>query len=208
MQATVNAQSAAIQQLRHSLEQAKGSYADLQGEVTFTKQRLGTTQVELHRTQQSSAQLARQQKETAQQVGSQLGQLQQEQAATQGTIGNLSSDVAGVKDGLNATNSDLSATKENLSSTRSDLQRVVGDLGVQSDLIARNGSELAELRLRGERDYREFDLRKSKQPERVGDIAISLRKTDVKRQRFTINLIADDRNIEKKDKTVNEPVQF
>jgi hypothetical protein len=85
---------------------------------------------------------------------------------------------------------------------------VVGDLGVQSDLIARNHDEIQELRLRGERDYVEFDIRKSKDPERVGSIGIALRKTDAKRQRFTINLIADDRTIEKRDRTVNEPVQF
>ena len=198
LQATVNAQGEAIQQINHSLDEAKRSYADLKGDVSFAKERLGKTQVELRKAQQqSSAQLARQQK----QWSSRLGQIQQQQEATQGTVGNLSSDVAGVKEGL-------SSTKDQIASTRSDLQRVVGDLGVQSDLIARNHGEIEELRLRGERDYIEFDVRKTKQPERVGSIAIGLKKADVKRQRFTINLVADDHTIEKKDKTVNEPVQF
>jgi len=198
LQARVNAQGEAIQKLSHTLAEAMERTADLQGEVAFAKQRLGTTQVELRKTQQQSAiQLARQQK----QLSNKLGELQQEQAATQGTVGNLSSDVAGVKEGLNS-------TKDQIASTRSDLQRMVGDLGVQSDLIARNHSEIEELRQRGERDYIEFDVRKSKEPERVGNIAIGLKKTDVKRQRFTINLLADDRTIEKKEKTVNEPVQF
>ena len=103
---------------------------------------------------------------------------------------------------------DVNSTKEQLASTRNDLQRVVGDLGVQSGLIAHNGQELAELKLLGERGYQEFDIRKSNQPQRVGNIAITLKKTDLKRQKFTVNLVVDDRTIEKKDKTVNEPVQF
>ena len=71
---------------------------------------------------------------------------------------------------------------------------------MQSDLIAHNRGELTELRQRGERDYFEFDLRKTRRPQRIGNIALQLRKTDVKRQKYTIYLVADDRTIEKKDK--------
>jgi septal ring factor EnvC (AmiA/AmiB activator) len=157
--------------------------------------------VELRKAQQGSAKLARQQQATAKEWDSQLGNLKQQQAETQGTVGSLSTDVASVK-------SDLSSASEQISSTRSDLQRVVGDLGVQSGLIARNSSELEELRRLGERDYYEFTLGKTKRPERVGNISINLKKVDAKRQRFTLNLVADDHSIEKKDKTLNEPVQF
>lgn len=192
---------AEIERLNQSLNKARESFSDLQGEMAFTKDRLGVTQVELRKAQQGSAKLARQQQATAKEWNSQLGNLKQQQAETQGTVGSLSTDVASVK-------SDLSSASEQISSTRSDLQRVVGDLGVQSGLIARNGSELEELRRLGERDYYEFTLGKTKRPERVGNIAINLKKVDAKRQRFTLNLVADDHNIEKKDKTLNEPVQF
>ena len=196
-QRTLNSQSDLIQKLSSSLEMTRQNYADLQGEVNFTKDRLGMTQVQLRRTQQSAAELSRQQKEEVQN----LGQVQQQQAATEGTMGTLSSNFAGMKDEFNS-------AQQKLETTRSDLQRVIGDLGVQSDLIATNRSELEELKQRGERSYYEFDLAKSKQPRRVGDIAISLKKTDLKNQRYAINLIADDRTIEKEGKTVNEPVQF
>lgn len=187
MEAAVSQHEETLQNLNHGITEAKNNYLDLQGEMTFAKDRLGMTQVELRKAQQSSTRLARQQKEADQKWGSQLGQIQEQQAATQGTVGNLSSDMAGVKDGL--------------SSTRTDLQRVVGDLGVQSGLIARNGEELAELRLRGERDYFEFDVAgKNKHPQRFGPVSIALKKADVKRQRYTINLVADDRTIEKKGK--------
>jgi len=201
LQTTVTEQGEAIQKLSHKLADAEELTSEMQGEVAFTKNSLGSTQQEIHKAQQkvqqSSAQLARQQK----QWDSQLGQIKEEQAATQGSVGILTSDVAEVKGGLSSTN-------EQVASTRSDLQRTIGDLGVQSDLIARNHSELEELRALGGRDYVEFDLRKNKQPQRVGNVAIGLRKADLKRQRYTINLVADDHNIEKKDKTVNEPVQF
>ena len=205
MEAAMTTQGELLQKLGRRMNETRETYTDLRGELSFTKQRLGTTQVELRRAQQSSAQLAQQQKESTIQWSNQVGQLQQEHAAAQSKIGDqiggLSTDVAGVKSGLNAAN-------EQFASTRSDLQRVIGDLGVQSGLIARNRSELEELRLRGEREYYEFDLTKSKQPQRVGNVSLALRKTDLKRQRYTITLISDDRSIEKKDKTVNEPVQF
>lgn len=201
-QATVAGQHAAeIDKLRQSLEKSKESYADLQGELTFTKDRLGVTQVELRKAQEGSAKLARQHQAAVKKWDSQLGDLKEQQTETIGTVGALSTYVAGVK-------SDLNSATEQITSTRSDLQRAVGDLGVQSGLIARNSSELEELRRLGERDYYEFNLAKTKQPERVGSIAIHLKKADAKRQRFTLSLIADDHNIEKKDKTLNEPVQF
>jgi chromosome segregation ATPase len=192
---------AEIEKLNQSLDKAKGNFADLQGEMTFAKDRLGVTQVELRKAQQGSAKLARQQQLAAKQWDSQLGDVKQKQEETQGTVGALSTDVASVK-------TDLSSANEQISSTRGDLQRVVGDLGVQSGLIARNSSELDELRRLGERDYYEFTLGKTKKPERVGNIAINLKKVDAKRQRFTLSLVADDHNVEKKDKTLNEPVQF
>jgi hypothetical protein len=79
---------------------------------------------------------------------------------------------------------------------------------VQSGLIATNAKELAALKALGERNYYEFNLGKTKQPQKVGDVFIQLKRTDPKRNRYTIEILADDKKVEKKDKTVNEPVQF
>lgn len=201
LQASLNAHGQSLQQLTLRLDQTDTRHAELQGEFTVTKQRVGMTQSELQRARQIAADLARQQKESAEQLAGQLGQLQQEQATTQGSLGSLSSDVVGVK-------GEVKTTQQELETTRSELKRVIGDLGVQSDLIARNRGELEDLRQRGERDYVEFDLRKASKRQRVGNIQLELKRTDEKRQKYTINLIADDRTIEKKDKTVFEPVQF
>jgi hypothetical protein len=76
-------------------------------------------------------------------------------------------------------------------------------------LIARNHDEVEELKRRGERDIFEFDLTKSNAgPQHVGPIQVQLKKVDTKHYRYTVNVVADDKAIEKKDKTVGEPIQF
>jgi septal ring factor EnvC (AmiA/AmiB activator) len=202
MQDQFSSQGQDIQGMQEQLGTHEQTFSALLNDLSSTKTRLNGTQGELTKTRKMADQLSKQQKESADQLSSQLGQLQQEQSDTKGTVGAIASDVTGVKQEVNT-------TKQDLASTRSDLQRTMGDLGVQSGLIATNRAELAELRLLGERDYYEFDLRKASRPQRYGSgVALQLKKTDVKRQKYTINLVSDDRAIEKKDKNTNEPVQF
>ena len=103
---------------------------------------------------------------------------------------------------------EVAATKAEVDSAVADLKRVTGDMGVMSGLIATNSHELAALRELGERNYFEFSLTKTKQPQRIGDIRMQLKKTDPGRNKYTIELTADDKKVEKKDKSLNEPVQF
>lgn len=204
LQSALESQGETLQKLAQRLGQAEARDAELQGDFTVAKDRLGLTQSELQKARQITSELARQQKEAQQageQLATQLGQLQQEQVATKGALGGLSSDVVGVK-------GEVKSTKEDLEATRTELRRVIGDLGVQSDLVAHNRTEIEQLRQRGERDYVEFDLRKSSRRQRFGPVQLELKKTDEKRQKYTLTLVADDRTIEKKDKTVFEPVQF
>ncbi len=106
------------------------------------------------------------------------------------------------------TSSRLQKVSSDLDQTGQDLKRVVGDLGVMSGDVATNSKELAALRQVGERNYYEFDLSKSKEPQKVGDIRLILQKTDPKHNRYTMQVLADDKKLDKKDKTVNEPVQL
>ena len=103
---------------------------------------------------------------------------------------------------------EAAATKSELEKTIADLKSTRGDLGVQSGLIATNSKELSALKALGERNYTEFKLAKEKTAQRVGDVQIRLKSVDQKKNRYTIELIADDKLVEKKDKTINEPVQF
>ncbi len=113
----------------------------------------------------------------------------------------MSSDVGNVK-------TEVATTQQELDEMVAGLKQVHGDLGVMSGRIATTAEELAALKALGERNYFEFDVAKSKKATRVGDIRIVLKNTDPKRNKFTMEVYADDKRIEKKHKTVNEPIQF
>lgn len=116
--------------------------------------------------------------------------------------------LSGIKGDVGTVKTDVAATRTELSTTISDLKRMTGDMGVMSGLIATNSDEVAALRKLGEKDYFEFTLPRNNTAVKVGDIQLALRKADTKRNRFTLDVLSDDKRVEKKDRTVNEPVQF
>jgi hypothetical protein len=129
------------------------------------------------------------QKQTAQQV-----------TAVSSEVSNVKTDVGGVKTDLGKTQTDLAAAV-------SQLQSMKGDLSDHSSLIARNRDELETLKHKGDRNYYEFTLTKGdKKP--VGTVSLQLKKADAKKSRFTLSVFADDKQYEKKDRNVNEPLQF
>jgi hypothetical protein len=85
---------------------------------------------------------------------------------------------------------------------------VRGDLGVQSGLIATNGKELSALKALGDRNYVEFNLQKTKSFQKIGNVQLLIKAVDPKKNKYTVELIADDKKVEKKDKNINEPLQF
>jgi hypothetical protein len=108
--------------------------------------------------------------------------------------------VGGVK-------TDVAKTQSDLASAVTQLQSMRGDMVQQSGLIARNHDELELLKHRGDRNYYEFSLDKNeKKP--VGTVSLELKKTDGKKNKFTLIVYADDKKYEKKDRNVNEPLQF
>lgn len=132
------------------------------------------------------------------QVGGQLAEYRKE---TTTQVGELDSRVDTVKEAVDANRAELEKTI-------ADLTSVKGDLGVQSGLIATNGEELEALKKLGERNYHEFNIGKTKKPQRVGPISVKLTGTDKRRNRYSIELWADDKRIVKRRKTLLEPVQF
>ena len=97
-------------------------------------------------------------------------------------------------------------------------KQAVGDLGLQRGPIATNASELAALRAADRnRTYIEFTLSRIRvgpeptvrpEPQEVADIGLILVSADPKRNRFTLRVICDDKSVEKRDRTINEPMQF
>jgi hypothetical protein len=136
------------------------------------------------------------------QVQSQITDVQQQATTANTKIGEVSTDVTAVK-------TDLGSTKAELEKTVANLTKVQGDLGVTSGYVATNGKELEALKRLGERNYFQFTLvKKDKQPKRVGDVSLKLRSVDKKRNKYTLEVLADDKTVEKKDKGINEPLQF
>jgi hypothetical protein len=134
--------------------------------------------------------------------------LSQQQQAAEKQIGAVSSDVASVKTDVGGVKTDVANTRIDLEATKAQMQSMKGDEGVMSGLIATNHSQLEELKHRGDRNYVEFTLQKGAQPTLLSPIKLKLEKVDNKRGRFSLVVSSDDRNIEKKDKTIDEPVQF
>ncbi len=123
-------------------------------------------------------------------------------------IGAVSTEVGAVKTEVGSVKSDLGTTKSELDKTNVFLKSVKGDLDGTSQKVATNGSEISQLRMLGERNIFEFKLGKTKEPQKVGDITLLLKKTDTKKNKFSVELHADDKLTEKKDRSINEPLQF
>ena len=158
---------------------------------------LGLTQQQLETKAQEL--LRRQQADTK--------RLETQQAATEQHVSSVSSDVSGVKTDVGGVKTDLTQTKTELQNAESQLQSMKGDMGVQSGLIATNHNELEILKHKGDRNYYEFTLTKG-QKKPVSTVSLELKKADVKHSRYTLEVYADDKQIEKKDRGLNEPVQF
>jgi hypothetical protein len=158
-------------------------------------QKLGMTKKELA---QRAAQLQAQQKEAE----ARLENEQKEQ------IGQVTGEVAGVKNDVGGVKTDVASTKADLEATKAKLQSAVGDLGVQSGLIATTQKDLDILKHKGDRNYYEFTLLKGAKPQPVATVSLQLKGADPKRGKFSMNVTADDRTIEKKDRNVAEPIQF
>jgi hypothetical protein len=118
------------------------------------------------------------------------------------------SNISGVSTEVKQVRTEVASTQGQLERTIADLKRTAGDMGVLSGLIATNSKEIDALRQLGDRNYIEFTLYKRKEPIRLGDVSILLKKTDVKANRYSLELGVDDRKIEKKDRSANEPLQF
>ena len=187
---------------QNSQMQAKLRETDARLEVATDelKTSLGLTQKQLdsraqeitdrqQRVEADAQKLATAEKKTAQQV-----------TAVSSAVTDVKTDVGGVK-------TDVAKTQSDLASAVAQLTSMKGDLSNHASLIARNHDELEILKHRGDRNYFEFTLNKGeKKP--VGTVSLELKKADIKKNKFTLLVYSDDKQYEKKDRNVNEPLQF
>ena len=134
--------------------------------------------------------------------------LKADEESTKQQFGAVTTEVSGVKGEVGKVSADVTDTKNDLATTKGKLDHAIGDLNKHSELIATSHDELEVLKHKGDRDYFEFTLKKDKDPTRLSIVSLQLKKTDPKKSKFTLYVMADDKKIEKKDRTINEPLQF
>jgi len=199
-------------------DSSKEEATEIASKLDAVTQRLGVTAGDLQKARQQFAQRIKQHQESVdnklatelatkasstdvdafrQEAVSKLAVVQEVQKDADAKLGNVSNDVTVVK-------GDLASARRDFARDLSDVKTTL------NDGIARNAAELALLRKKGERDYLDLDIRRDPKTafQRIGDIQISVTKTDPKRQKYSVVILADDNHLEKRDRTVNEPVQF
>lgn len=192
------AQVASAQKQNEKLESAlEETNARLRVTSETLGQRLGLTEKQL---EDRATDLMRRQQASAQ-------HFENEQQAAQKQLSSVSSDVSGVKSDVGGVKSDLSATKTELQNAEAAMQTMKGDLGVQSGLIATNAKDLDILKHLGDRNIYEFTLSKGRK-QAVATVALELKKSDQKHSKFTLVVYSDDKEIQKKDRNLDEPIQF
>jgi hypothetical protein len=194
---TVQTSKRNIESLEKSLAQSRAQAAALSGQAKV--------EAEKH-TDEIALKLERAQAEQGQKisaVSADVSQVKDVAAATSTKVGEVTNEVGTLK-------TDTASNKSAIEKTIADLKSARGDLGVQSGLIATNGKELLALKQLGERNYIEFKLAKVKKnvPQKVGDIQLVLESAEPKKNTFSLVIIADDKRVDKKNRTVNEPIQF
>jgi hypothetical protein len=183
-----NAKLAAAQ--RETEARLKVTTQELGQSLGLTQKQLeARTQEVLQREQQDSIRLEKAQKAANQEI-----------TAVSSAVTDVKSDVGGVK-------TDVAKTQSDLATAVGQLQSMQGDLTGHTSLIARNHDELEVLKHKGDRNFYEFTLVKG-QKRPVGTVSLELKKADSKKSRFTLVVYADDKNYEKKDRNLNEPLQF
>lgn len=164
----------------------------LRADLDQTAEHMGSTGKELNHARAMVTRLQKQQQQEADELKAEIAK-----KADDEKVGALSQDVSNAK-------TDLAGTKQSVDQLSKDLGMAKSEFGT---LIARNHDDIEALRKLGDRDYFEFTLAKN-QKQNLGGVGLTLKKTNVKHSRFDLNLFADDLQIEKKSRTVNEPIFF
>jgi chromosome segregation ATPase len=168
------------------LSEAEETNAQLQAELRLVTDRLKMTQGELANARQ------------------QARQIRTEYSTKFDTVQTEMATKASATD-VTTLHGDLDGVKSDLEGTRNGLQMARGEFGT---LIARNHDEIDQLRRMGEREYYEFTVNGKGKRSKVGSLSLELRGTNTKKNQFTVALYVDDMRLEKKDRSVDEPIYF
>jgi hypothetical protein len=201
LDATQQAVAAQVNTLKQGVEQDMSSLkdrvvqdekanADLQGDLKVVTDKLKITQGQLKKARTEAAKAV---EETTTKLTALDTSVHTELATKAGSddLKNVDTKVGGVR-------TDLDTTREDLKMARSEM----------GTLIARNHDEIDQLRRLGERDYVEFTIAGKNKPQKVGNLTVELKGVNEKRGQYSVAMTAEDRRLEKKNRSMNEPVFF
>ena len=176
--------------LNQRLAKSEDINQQLESDLKVVTDKLNVTQSDLMAARKQNKVAAATYSKKLEEFGTNVNQ-QLSSKASADDVNKLGTDVTGVK-------TDLDATKNSIQMARSEM----------GTLIARNHDEIDQLRRMGQRDYFEFTVTRKAGSQKVGSIQVELKDTNTKKNQFTINVLADDKNFEKKNRSVNEPIFF
>ena len=168
---------------------------DIQDDLTLVTKHLQITQGQLKKARQEAQQIRDDSK-------TQIAALN-DSVTTQLATKASAEDVTAVTGQVGVVRTDLDATKTDLNDTKNNLQMARSELGT---LIAKNHDEVDELRKLGERDYTEFTIDGRNKDQKVGNVTLTLRNADPKKNKFDVTVVADDKRTDKKGRNINEPI--
>jgi len=176
--------------LKDRLAQTEKTNTDLQGDLKVVTSKLKITQGQLKKAREEASAAIQ---DTSQKLTALDTSVHTDLATKASTddVKNVDTKVGGVR-------TDLDTTREDLKMARSEL----------GTLIARNHDEIDQLRRLGERDYIEFTITGKNKPQKVGNVTVELKGVSEKAGRFSVNLTAEDRQLQKKNRAMNEPIFF
>jgi chromosome segregation ATPase len=176
--------------LKDRLAQAEKTNTDFQGDLKVVTSKLKITQGQLKKAREEAA-------------AANTDTTQKLTALDTSVHTELATKAA--SDDLKTVDTKVGGVRTDLDSTREDLKMARSELGT---LIARNHDEIDQLRRLGERDYIEFTIAGKNKPQKVGNVTVELKGVNEKKGQFSVNLTAEDRQLQKKNRAMNEPIFF
>ncbi len=206
LQNRLDAVESRLNQSQEQSVQQAAQQAEMRRQLRATTEafgaKVGITQRQI---ESRAAEILRRQQAATSQLAARMSQ---QEAATRKQVSNVSTAVTNVQTDVGGVKKDVASTRQELATTKQELHAVIGDMGVQSGLIAKNSQQLDYLRHLGDRNYFEFMLLKNQPPTAVSTIKLRLRKADPKHSRYTLEIFSDDKRLQKKNRNLDEPLQF
>jgi hypothetical protein len=206
-----NAERIALEQQITQLERR------LAARETMHQSTVAALEAELERTQRVASTQARSEaKRQGESTANLIAEKQREQQDMfLGELGAVRTAADENREGLDAIRTEVSGVRGEIDQTRKGLAetgdivlRTQDEIGLFSGRLDEQGASLAELKRRGERETMPFTLQRSKSLTKIGDVQVRLKDANPAKNRYTVEILADDQLILQKDRYVNEPVEL